>query len=215
MRKREPKPKSVSYRLISRDDPTMGPGMYALLDELVDAHHSDLREARIALAWCMSWKPDVDGRVTLGQCKKASDLDRELAPFDFVILLRRAFWLDLRVNDAQRAALLDHELCHAARKFDDNGEPVVDERGRNVYRVRKHDIEEFTAIVHRHGTYKADLEDFAAALKQAGMTPYQPCERCQESPGWVRLTDDRGVSRVTRCECYRSWHQQRQDLLTA
>lgn len=154
------KPKKVSYVLIEESDSNM----YEMLRELVNDHHEEIREARIALAWNTSWKPDVDGRVTLGKCKKASDLDRELAPYDFVIILRREFWEHGATTDEQRRALLDHELCHAARKYDSGGEPVYDERGNPVFRIRKHDIEEFTEVIQRHGIYKRDLERFAAAL---------------------------------------------------
>ena len=144
---RRPKAKKVSYELIARTDDLFGGPMYGLLDELVTAHHADLTKARIALAWCSSWKEDVDGKVVLGKCRKASDLDRELVAFDFILLLAKWFWRSLQVTDAQRRALLDHELCHAAVKCDANGEPMEDERGRIVYRLRKHDIEEFTQIV--------------------------------------------------------------------
>lgn len=163
---RSKKPKRIHYELIgARSD--QGKPMYQLLEKIVHEHHSALRDARIALAWCTSWKPDVDGRVTLGKCKKASDLDRELMAFDFVILLRRSFWRDSEVSDAQRLALLDHELCHAAVKYDQHGEPEEDDRGRIVYRIRKHDIEEFADIVERHGLYKRDLERFFQALQRS------------------------------------------------
>lgn len=168
-RKKQKGPKEVHYELIDRGS-VVGRPMYDLLDALLAEQHSDrdLGEVRIALAWNTSWKPDVDGRVTLGKCKKATDLDRELAPFDFVILLRKEFWQDLRVTDHQRAALLDHELMHAAVSYDaETGDPVVDARGRMVYRIRKHDIEEFADIVARYGCYKRDLEGFAAALVRA------------------------------------------------
>jgi hypothetical protein len=163
---RSAKPKTVSYRLLypASDE---GRPLYALLAELVELHHEDLREARIAIAWCTSWKPDVDGIVTLGKCKKASDLDRELAAWDFIILLRAAFWRDPQVTDHQRRALLDHELEHATLKYDARGEPVEDERGRKVYRTRKHSIEDFTSIVERYGCYRSDLEQFARALDRA------------------------------------------------
>lgn len=213
-RSRPGKPKRVTYELIPRES-VIGHPMYALLDELVFTHHDDLQPARIALAWCTSWRPDVDGRVTLGKCRKASDLDRELAAFDFVILLRRAFWTDLRVTDAQRKALLDHELCHAAVRYDDKGQPVEDERGRRVYRVRKHDIEEFTEIVQRHGCYKADLEQFAAALQRTGVPAFKPCDDCRDSPGWVPIVDLAGSPRVTRCACWRRWAQQRDVAISA
>src|SRR5262245_43796017 len=101
---RRPKPKPVRYELIPRDS-VIGFPIYQMLDDLITEYHAELAQARIALAWCTSWKPDADGRVTLGKCKKASDLDRELAAFDFVILLRRSFWTDERVTLMQRQAL--------------------------------------------------------------------------------------------------------------
>ena len=162
---RSRKPKKVSYQVLARDDQHRP--IYARLERLIEAHHEELRDARIALAWCTSWKADVDGHVTLGRCKKASDLDRELAAFDFVILLQRDFWMNAAVTDTQREALLDHELCHATVSYDDDGEPKVDERGRTVFRIRKHDIEEFQCIVDRHGTWKHDLEQFAQAIARA------------------------------------------------
>jgi hypothetical protein len=205
---RQAKPKQVAYELI---DPTSVAGhpMYSLLAALVTAHHNEIAGARIALAWCTSWNPDVDGRVTLGKCKRASDLDREVAAFDFIILLRRSFWLDQRVTDLQRTALLDHELCHAAVKLDKHGEPALDSRGRVIYRMRKHDVEEFSCIVARHGTYKADLEAFAKALQTKGTPEFTPCPECADQPGWVTVADAQGVKRVTRCKCFVEWQQQR------
>lgn len=195
---RSPKPKTVSYELIPRDS-VIGAPMYTLLDWIVKAHHEDLEYARIALAWCTSWKPDVDGRLTLGRCKRASDLDRELADYDFVILLLRGFWRDERVTetDHQRRALLDHELTHATLKLDANGEPVDDERGRRVYRIRKHDIEEFAAIVERYGTYKTDIENFAAALRRSGYPAFQPCDRCVDLPP-MELARARAIADVAK-----------------
>lgn len=207
-RKRKP----VNYELIDRDGDTGRP-MYRMLAELIGAHHDELAQARIALAWNSAWKHDVDGRVTLGKCKKASDLDRELAAFDFVILLRRAFWASPSVSDQQRRALLDHELMHAAVKFDDRGEPVEDERGRRVYRIRRHDIEEFSVIVERYGLWTSDLEQFALALQRASLDPFEPCEQCRhEAPGWKRV-DAGGTIRLARCECYVQWTETRQAWL--
>lgn len=164
------KPKKLAYELLHRDRES-GRGLYALLDDLVEQFHEDLKAAKIALAWNKSWQPDVDGRVILGKCRKASDLDRELVDYDFVIILRKEFMTDPSVSDDQRRALLDHELCHACLKVDGDAEPVEDERGRKVYRTRKHDIEEFSEIIARHGCYKRDLEQFAAALEKARHQP--------------------------------------------
>jgi hypothetical protein len=163
---KKPKGKKVSYELIEQRS-LIGAPMYKLLRDLVAVHHEELRDARIALAWCTSWKPDVDGRMTIGKCVKASDLHRELAPFDFVILLSRDFYTSPRATTLQRTALIDHELCHAAGVFDRKGEPTTDERGRRVYRIRRHDLEEFGVIAERYGCYKRDLVDFAESLSRA------------------------------------------------
>lgn len=162
-RARQPKkPKRIPYELIVKQ---AGDPMYLIVDQLVHEHHSELRDAKIVLAWHKGWKPDVDGRVTLGMCRKASDLDRQLADYDFIILLNREWWTNISVTQEQQVALMDHELCHAEVVIDPvTNDPHVDEKGRTVYRIRKHDIEEFAAIVERYGCYKRDLETFAAAL---------------------------------------------------
>jgi hypothetical protein len=163
---RLPRLKRSSYELIDRES-KIGKELHGILNDLIERFHAELTGARIALAWNLAWKPDVDGRVILGKCKKASDLDRELAPYDFVILLRRFFFEDGEVSNEQRRALIDHELTHATVKLDRRGEPVEDLKGRKVYRLRKHDLEEFSAVVERHGLYKRDIEQFAAALRRS------------------------------------------------
>lgn len=165
------KPKKVSYRFIEPDS-DVGQPMYVLLADLVEAHHRELQKVgtRIALAWNVSWGPDVDGRVTLGKCRKVSDLEREIADlqaYDFVIVLLQSFWNDLRVTELQRRALLDHELCHAAVLLDKHGDPVIDECGRTAFRTRKHDLEEFACIADRYGCWKGDLVAFNDALERA------------------------------------------------
>ena len=142
-----------------------------LMDALVRKHHRHLTEAKIALLWRTGWKADKDGRLTLGQAKKASDLSRELVDYDFAILLNYEVWVEREFDEDARKAVLDHELCHCAVDLDDHGNPREDDRGRKVWRVRKHSVEEFTEIVRRYGTYKADLEEFAAALMQRKQMP--------------------------------------------
>ena len=166
---RPKKAKPVPYRLIAAQSEAGAP-IYRMLTELLEQHHQDVVDARFALAFHLSWQPDADGRLMLGQCRKVSDLDREvldLAAFDFIILLNQNFWEDELVNDVQRRALLDHELCHATVARDLAGEPIVDERQRTVYRIRKHDLEEFGVIAERYGCWKADIEQFASSLAKA------------------------------------------------
>lgn len=173
MKKKAPdnrrKRKPVPYRYVKPESDS-GAGMYRLLRDLVELYHEDIREAKIALAFHQGWEPDADGRVVLGKCQKVSDLHREvfeLEGYDFVVILHQGFWQDPRVSDQQRRALLDHELCHAAVTVDDTGEPQLDECNRIVYRLRKHDLEEFSEIAQRYGCWKMDIEMFAAALARA------------------------------------------------
>jgi hypothetical protein len=58
-------------------------------------------------------------------------------------------------NDAQRAALIDHELCHF-RKNKETG----------AYDARGHDLEEFNEIVERHGIWDLTVRDFLLAGNQ-------------------------------------------------
>lgn len=208
--KRRKGPKRVTYRLIDSKSDT-GKPMYRLLRDLISACHSDIKDARIALAWNLGWKPDVDGRVILGKCKKASDLDRELAAYDFVIILRQSFWIDLKTTDAQRAALLDHELCHAATRCDERtGDPIVDELGRIAYRIRKHDIEEFADVVSRHGLWTRDLELVGAQiLERLKREGFRACGQGECREGWVPVVVD-GVARQRRCVCWTRHQDQRE-----
>jgi len=151
--------KRINVQLI-KPDTAEGTPIYALVSRTIEKHHEHLTNARIAVAWNKSWKPDADGRVTIGKLRKASDLDRELAPYDFVLILRKEFWDNPHTTDEHRAALIDHELCHGQVRSRPDGEPMVDEKGRRQYRLRKHDVEEFSEILYRHGPhYKRALED--------------------------------------------------------
>jgi hypothetical protein len=144
---------------------------YRLMAQIRKEHHEDIKEAKIALAYQKGLKADVDGHVTLGKCIKASDLQRELVDWDFVILLNYEVWTASEFTKEKKMALLDHELCHAEPALDKDGEPKVDSAGRKSYRIRKHDIEEFQCIVTRHGLWKRDLERFGETIiKQAQKT---------------------------------------------
>lgn len=207
---RSRKPKPVSYELIDRDSPIGNP-MYWLLDEVVDQHHPELRTARIALAWCTSWRPDVDGNVVIGKCMKASDLHRELAPWDFVILLARWYWRDDRTEPIHRRRLIDHECCHATRMLDKHGEPAEDERGRPVWRTRRHDYEEFVQIIARYGLEVTTRGREIAAAILRSPAGFKGCARCAEDPAgpsWNTLAD----GRVKKCVCHEEWRQIRAEV---
>lgn len=175
--------KRVNFQVIP-EDTKEGKPLYAMLNRLIEKFHEELTNAKIVLAWALNWKPDADGITKLGQCRKVSDLDRELHGYDAVILLNREFFqsADPKVTDDTRKAVIDHELCHVTVVYDREGEPKVNEKGKTLYRMRKHEIEEFTEILSRYGTYKRVLEvGFAALQRRQADLPLD--DKTHQTPG--------------------------------
>lgn len=179
--KKEKRRKKVSCSFLKSEHAGKRVEPYRVLDEAVSKWHPHLKDAKIAIAWRFGWKSDTDGRITLGQAKKGSDLDRELHGYDFVILLNHEVWNQSGFQKHQKLALIDHELCHCEVSKDTNGEPKVDENNRVVYRIRKHDIEEFTEVIARHGSWKADLEMFAQKIIEKNREPLLSDDQKQAS----------------------------------
>ncbi len=73
----------------------------------------------------------------------------------FVLVFSEPEWKVL--SDDQRIALVDHELCHCG--------VTEDGEGNRKLKLLPHDIEEFAAVVRRHGLYKGDIEQFAKSLR--------------------------------------------------
>lgn len=167
--RKTPKPKKPSYERIDRKVDSIG--VYDVLDDCLKRFRKDLTDEKcqIALAWRYGLKPNKDGQLVLGRCRKVSELDKQYAGFDFIIILNREAWEKLAPE--QRVALMHHELCHAGISTDANGNTKKDARERTMFRIRKHDIEEFGDVVAVHGCYKSDLADFVLA---AVKSPHPP-----------------------------------------
>ena len=152
---------AVKYEVIDRE---AEPEPWELMERALADWHEDLTACRIVLLWVHGNKPDADNRLVLGKCHPVTEADRELHGYDRKISLNREAWEVL--TEAQRLALVDHELCHIAPQLDEDGEQKEDGHGQKLWRTVKHYIEEFVEIVERHGLYKADLAKFAdIALK--------------------------------------------------
>ncbi|SRR5581483_3380926 len=170
------KPKAINFELIAETLEGKTTEPYRVLAEMMK-FHSEIQYARIALAWRKKLKADADGILMLGRCVKISEREKAVHPltrYDFVILLNRDVWMDGEFSIEKKQALIDHELCHAAPSLDKDFEPRYDTDGRQLYRTRKHDLEEFRCIVERHGCYKRDLEMFAEALLKKKQQPILP-----------------------------------------
>lgn len=95
--------------------------------------------------------------------------DRKLGVADAVIIVDRANWL--RLNVQQRDALIDHELYHLERVADDeSGELKFDAVDRPKLRIRKHDHQFgwFDAIAERHGEASAELRQARNLIAATG-----------------------------------------------
>lgn len=182
-RPRKPKqPPQPKYRLIG-DETKDGKEIRTLIKGLLKtvAAFKELAPAKIAIAWMIRVKADKDGHVKLGKMKKASELDRELHGFDAVLILNEEHWRVL--EPPQRLALVDHELCHLAPSLD----PVTldqreDAHGRKLWRIRKHDLEEFRGTVERNGLYLADIADFVRAAHESKAMPLFPADAPRPMP---------------------------------
>lgn len=162
------KRKKVKVRLIQRlyDGKLTMP--YKILDDIISKYRNDLSDVKIALAFNNGWRADADGLLTLGKCSKRKDLDRELDEFDFIISLNENAWPGL--SDENKERLIFHELCHAQLCYDKNNQPMIDDRGRIVCRIRKHDFEDFSEVIKKYG-FKESMSQIA---KQATAAAEQP-----------------------------------------
>lgn len=97
-----------------------------------------------------------NGVKALGLCRIINLKDRTMGRGDVEILLDFDWWHD-EANQSEQAALLDHELHHAEVKMKD-GHPKLDNLGRPLIRLRKHDAEFgwFDIIALRHGKFSQE-----------------------------------------------------------
>lgn len=169
------------------------PEVEEIAQKLIAEHHSHLAGVEIK---CVFREPIAKskGKLQLGKARKISGLNAHLVglarPYDrgddppdfFVIEIASMTWHSL--TEAQRLALVDHELCHFDVEWNEN-----DDTEKLI--IRGHDLEEFTEIVARHGLWQPDLENFAkAASKQLSLLDEEPG---QASAPAVDLQNGSGV----------------------
>lgn len=122
--------------------------------ELIQDFHLHLENVRIEYVWRDKASARGD-KVVLGKARRVSGLNAFLSRMDqendewqdyFVVEIAADTWAGM--SAAQRKALVDHELAHFG----------INEKGQLV--LVHHDIEEFQAVLQRHGAYKPDLAQF-------------------------------------------------------
>jgi hypothetical protein len=125
-------------------------------EEIIRQFHPWLNDARIAFV--MRSEAQKRGpRMILGQTSKVPEKMHPYLEYDFLIWLSEKDYEGM--SDAQREALIDHELCHCAKNLVTDG-----------WKLREHDIQEFAIIISRHGLWTEDLRrmDKAKEMYQQG-----------------------------------------------
>lgn len=164
------------------------PEVQAIAELLIAKHHQHLLGVRIEYLFRKTAQ-ETNGRIILGTASLVSGRGAFLArstiidtgtgevvslDSDELVEPAKFFVIDIALDtwgyddgdghrvgltDAQRLALVDHELCHCA-VYEGN------------LKMRAHSIEEFSAIINRHGLWKPDLEWFAEVIKGAKPLPF-------------------------------------------
>jgi len=133
--------------------------------EIISAHHEHLFDVRILLLFLDKAAKKGD-KLTAATASKMSAKDNAIAdatpPYDFKIIIANDLWM--LNSEAWRRALIDHELCHCGGTSGGGWELVG------------HDLEEFAAIIERHGLWKSDVKDFVGRVVQLDLFPQTEAE---------------------------------------
>lgn len=132
------------------------PEVKTIADKLINKHHRDLRDVKHRIRYVFRDEAQTTkGRVVMGKARTVGGLNAWLAePIDgetpafYVMEIAEDEW-DM-LDEHQRVALVDHELCHYA--------PEVNDEGVWQLKIRAHDLEEFVAVVARHGMWRPEIE---------------------------------------------------------
>lgn len=151
------------------------PEIETVARQLINDHHSHLAIAEIRFYFFT--KEILQGdKAVWGRARKVAGLNAVLANHDttedkqfFVIECWKFIWD--AITEKQRRALVDHELEHC----------WVDENGK--LSLAKHDVEEFTNVIRRHGLWRSDVQLFVDAANgkgQANLFEQEPDDDPQE-----------------------------------
>ena len=118
--------------------------------------HQDLADAAICYLED-SENMKMKGKYILAKIRKATNVENHLTGHDLVLIISGPAWRSC--TDEQKLALLDHEFCHV--------EKIVREDGTEVLSMVGHDLEEFRAVVRRHGVWHVDIEMFKEDMQKS------------------------------------------------
>lgn len=142
------------------------------LIETIERHHN-LGLVRVDCLF-VDTAPMSKGRPILGRARKLTGLPafltgsshprfegerfRQPDPY-FIIEISHDYWIS-QLNDAQKRALVDHELCHCKVEIDQLTHEI------KSLGIVGHDVEEFACVVERHGLWEAGLTTLGQVMSE-------------------------------------------------
>lgn len=150
--------------------PTQGDVVHEILRLMMDAYHSELADAGVTVGVLFATPGENDdyalklhGYPCAATIKITSYKDRVLGIADATITIDETQWDDF--DEAERKALIDHELQHLALQVDKEGQTKTDDLSRPKLKMVLHDwqLGGFALVASRHKA--ASLE--AQAFKEA------------------------------------------------
>ncbi len=136
---------SVESKLLPADDSVL-----EIARQLIDRHHGELVEARIAYLfragdWYSGDKAVFGDAYKVGDRAKAAGYG-----YDFEVVVNRDVWRE--AIPETRRAIMDHLLSHCRRAVDAEGGYVSNDDGSPRWRKAPHDFGDFFGVIRRNGT---------------------------------------------------------------
>jgi hypothetical protein len=160
--------------------------------EVLMDYHGDLAEHGVTIGILMATsdddKPAVtkDGYPCAALIEKTSYKNRCLGIADAVITIDSASWKDF--TEAEKVAVLDHELMHLELVYDKDGVLKTDDANRPKLKMRLHDFQigGFAVIAERHGAASIESQEFRSVYHHY----YQQLFKWSDDQGGEREGDD-------------------------
>ncbi len=121
-----------------------------IAEQIIQEYYQYLEQARIAFVF-RDEAQSQNGRTVIGAAAKVPAKMQPYMEFDFLIWLAEDEYKKLTYEG--RSALIDHQLAHCS--IGDSG-----------WKIRPHDIEDFSFIIERRGLYSRDLQHADAMIEK-------------------------------------------------
>jgi hypothetical protein len=148
------------------------PEVEAVAQALIRAipQHEPLARHLIRYVWREADTPaHRGGREVWGTARVLTGLARHLADdAEAVVTIEHDVWRAL--TGEQQRALVDHELCH------------LTETDGGALSTEAHDVEEFAAVIQRHGLWRPDLRMVGVVVRELSLLDEPETRRGNVTP---------------------------------